>query len=74
LHYAGSVGSGLSESELTRLSKRLATLAAEPPKSLYVASEPLPMDIRWVRPELVAEVQGTSWSGSGHVCQAVYLG
>jgi hypothetical protein len=27
-----------------------------------------------LRPELVAEVQFTSWSGSGHVCQAVYLG
>lgn len=74
LHYAGGVGSGFSERELTRLSKRLAALAADPPSSLSVAGEPLPKTIHWVRPELVAEVQFTGWSGSGRVRHAVYLG
>ena len=74
LHYAGGVGSGFSDDELSRISERLGTLAAEPPKSLFVAGEPLPKDIHWVKPELVAEVQFASWSGSGRVRQAVYLG
>ena len=74
LHYAGGVGSGFSDDELSRISERLAKLAADPPKSLFVAGEPLPKDIHWVKPELVAEVQFASWSGSGRVRQAVYLG
>ncbi len=74
LHYAGGVGSGFSDEELMRLSELLGKLASDPPKSLLVAGEPLPKDINWVRPELVAEVQFTSWSGSGRVRQAVYLG
>ena len=74
LHYAGGVGSGYSDDELERLSERLAKLASDPPKALYVAGDPLPKDIHWVRPELVAEVQFTAWSGSGRVRQAVYLG
>ncbi len=74
LHYAGGVGSGFSNDELERVSERLASLESDPPKSLVVAGDPLPNTIHWVRPELVAEVQYTSWSGSGRVRHAVYLG
>lgn len=74
LHYAGGVGSGFSEHELSRLSERLAGLASDKPKSLFVAGDPLPTAIHWVRLELVAEVQFSSWSGSGRVRHAVYLG
>ena len=74
LHYAGGVGSGYSDDELETLSERLAKLAAEPPKAMMIAGDPLPKDIHWVKPELVAEVQFASWSGAGRVRQAVYLG
>ncbi|HEY2618110.1 MAG TPA: DNA ligase D [Acetobacteraceae bacterium] len=74
LHYAGGVGTGFSEHELVRLSERLAELASDPPESLVVAGDPLPKNINWVRPELVAEVQFAAWSGSGRVRQAAYLG
>jgi bifunctional non-homologous end joining protein LigD len=74
LHYAGGVGTGFSEQELARLSDQLADLAAETPKSLLLAGDPLPADIHWVRPDLVAEVQYANWSGSGRVRHAVYLG
>ena len=46
----------------------------DPPKSLVMAGDPLPKTINWVRPELVAEIQFATWSGSGRVRQAVYLG
>jgi bifunctional non-homologous end joining protein LigD len=74
LHYAGGVGTGFSDDELARLSERLAGLAADPPQPLFLAGDPLPKDIRWVRPELVAELQFATWSGSGRVRQAAYLG
>ena len=74
LHYAGGAGSGFSEDELERVSERLGDLASDPPKALIAAGDPLPTDIHWVKPELVAEVQFASWSGAGRVRQAVYLG
>ena len=74
LHYAGGVGSGFTGDELERLSEQLAALASDPPQSLLVAGDPLPGNIHWVRPVLVAEVQFASWSGSGRVRHAVYLG
>ena len=75
LHYAGGVGTGFSGDELSRLAQRLGRLASEPPKGLLVGGdEPLDNAIRWVRPELVAEVRFASWSGSGRVRQSVYLG
>jgi bifunctional non-homologous end joining protein LigD len=74
LHYAGGVGTGFSEDELVRLSELLSQLGSDPPKTLIVAGDPLPRNINWVRPELVAEVQFSNWSGSGRVRQSVYLG
>ncbi|HTW71815.1 MAG TPA: DNA ligase D [Acetobacteraceae bacterium] len=74
LHYAGGVGTGFSDDELGRLREKLDGLADDPPPGLVVAGDPLDKGIRWVRPELVAEVQYVSWSGSGRVRQAVYLG
>jgi bifunctional non-homologous end joining protein LigD len=74
LHYAGGVGSGFSEDELARLRTKLDGLAADPPKGLLVAGDPLDRSIRWVRPELVVEAQFIAWSGSGRVRHAVYLG
>jgi bifunctional non-homologous end joining protein LigD len=74
LHYAGGVGTGFSDDELARLSRRLGELDSDPPKALKFAGEPLPKDINWVRPDLIAEVQYATWSGSGRVRQAVYMG
>ncbi len=74
LHYAGGVGSGFSEEELAGLRGKLDALAADPPKDLLVSDTPVERSIRWVRPELVAEVQYGSFSGAGRVRHGVFLG
>jgi bifunctional non-homologous end joining protein LigD len=44
------------------------------PAQLVVRGSPLDRSIRWVKPELIAEVQFTDWTSVGGVRQATYLG
>jgi bifunctional non-homologous end joining protein LigD len=74
LHYAGGVGTGFSDRELVALRRRLDGPAADPPDGLLVAGDKLDDKVRWVRPELVIEVQFAAWSGAGRVRHAVYQG
>ena len=74
LHYAGGVGTGFTDGELARLSALLKPLAASKPPGLVESGEALDRAIRWVRPELVAEVQFSGWSGFGRLRHAIYLG
>jgi bifunctional non-homologous end joining protein LigD len=73
LHYAGGVGSGFDAAELGALRARLDALAAPSP-ALLATDEPIDAAIRWVRPELVAEVQFSDWSGAGRLRHPVFLG
>ncbi|MBV9784073.1 MAG: DNA ligase D [Acidisphaera sp.] len=74
LHYAGGIGTGFSDRELASLRKRLEPLKADIPDGLLVSGDPIDPAVTWVRPELVAEIQFTGWSGAGRVRHAVYLG
>ena len=74
LHYAGGVGTGFSDGELARLRAKVDRLAADAPKDLLAAGDPIDRSVHWVRPELVVEVQFVGWSGAGRVRHAVYLG
>ena len=75
LHYAGAVGTGFTDRELFSLRERLDTMVASAPADLLVAEdEPIDHATHWVRPELVAEVKYTGWSGAGRVRHGVYLG
>lgn len=75
LHYAGGCGSGFSDEVLRDIAKTLASLRADgPPPGLLLTDEPPPRDVTWVRPELIAEVQYTAWSGAGRLRHAVFLG
>jgi bifunctional non-homologous end joining protein LigD len=71
LRYAGRVGTGLSEAELARLVRLLASRRRvdspfEPPPRLR--------DAVWVEPDRVAEVRFTEWTASGMVRHPTYLG
>lgn len=75
LRYAGRVGSGLTEADLTRWRDLLAPLATD--ESPFVDPVPTAKDGRvrqWVRPELVIEVAFGEWSPDGNLRHPSYLG
>ncbi len=74
LHFVGGCGSGFTEATLRDLAAQLAPLATEAPGTMLLTEEKPPAGIVWVRPELVAEVQYTGWSGAGRLRHAVFLG
>ena len=74
LHYAGGVGTGFTQKELLRLRALLDPLKIAGPDGLLLAGDPIDPSTVWVRPELVAEVKYTGWSGAGRVRHGVYLG
>lgn len=74
LQYAGGVGTGFSDRELVTLRDELAAIEAPAPRNLLYAGDPLDPTIVWIRPELVAEIRFTDWSGAGRVRHASYLG
>ena len=81
LTYAGRVGTGINQSELARLWRRLQPLAADkmpldvaPPRSTRFGSSLVLSRVHWVRPELVAEVKFLSWTEDNLLRQVVYEG
>jgi len=72
LRYAGKVGTGFTDETLRGLGRRLAALRTEAPPF----SEPvLPhRGLHWVKPELVAEVGFTEWTGGGKLRHPRFLG
>jgi bifunctional non-homologous end joining protein LigD len=73
LHYAGRVGSGLSERDLNGLTARLEPLVVDDspfPEPPHIADR----TVHWVRPEVVVEVEFAEWTASGVLRQPVFLG
>ena len=72
LEFAGHVGTGFTAEVLRLLGQVLAPLAADGPAC------PVPREYarvaRWVRPELVAEVEYTAWTRDGRLRHPSYKG
>lgn len=73
LRYAGRVGSGLTDADLSFLKARLGELAADASPFTDSASGP-PRGARWVHPELIAAVAFSERSEKGLLRQPVWLG
>ncbi|MFN0088783.1 MAG: non-homologous end-joining DNA ligase [Acidimicrobiales bacterium] len=74
LRFAGRVGAGFSDAELRRLG---AELAARAQASCPFDPAPPPLfaaDARWVRPELVVEVEYGEWTEDGRLRHPSYAG
>jgi bifunctional non-homologous end joining protein LigD len=75
LRFAGRVGTGFKQAELTRLGGLLADLATDecpfdpPPPRAEILRRP-----RWVRPELVAELEFGEWTHDDRLRHPSYLG
>jgi len=68
----GLVGAGFSQEEINRLIRLLKPLAAEKPP--FSRSGPAVPGARWVRPELVCEVEYLQFTGAGQLRHPLYRG
>ncbi len=72
LRYAGRVGTGFTDAELTRLAK---VFEARPDSPFAGEPEPQPpRDARFVQPTRVAEVEFTEWTSDGMLRHPSYKG
>ncbi len=75
LTFAGRVGTGFKDAELERLGRMFEELTADecpfdpPPPRAEMRRRP-----RWLRPELVAELEFGEWTGDGRLRHPSYLG
>lgn len=74
IHDAGAVGTGFSDQVLDGLRARLEPMKAAAPRGLLWRGEKPDRSIRWVLPELVAEVRYLNWTGDGRLRHASFLG
>ncbi len=75
LHFAGGVGSGLTEELIDRLTRELG--ARERPTSPFAVGAPSGPKARfaaWCEPELVCEVSWTEWTDEGTLRQPAFKG
>lgn len=71
LRYAGKVGTGFDDASLVSLQKRLASIETD---KKPVANAPAAGGVRWVKPELIAEVSFGEWTGGGYIRHSVFRG
>ena len=71
LHFAGHVGSGLTQEVMDRLAPRLEALARK--RSPFAKEPPLHRPTTWLEPELVVEVSFSDWTADGVLRAPVFL-
>jgi ATP-dependent DNA ligase len=71
LRYAGKVGTGFGDAELTRLGGLLEPLERD--ASPFGAGRP-PREAVWVEPNVVVEVHFSEWTGGGAARHPSYVG
>jgi bifunctional non-homologous end joining protein LigD len=72
LRYAGKVGTGFDRTTLETLGRQLRELERDDPP--FVDVHPIPRGIRWVEPELVAQIGFSEWTRDGRLRHPRYLG
>jgi bifunctional non-homologous end joining protein LigD len=73
LRYAGNVGTGFTHAFLERLLPELEAREVDTPP-IEVPPDPRLRGTRWVRPELVCEIEYVSWTDDGRLRAASFKG
>jgi bifunctional non-homologous end joining protein LigD len=71
--YAGKVGTGMDDDELTMLHRELSRIERKTSPVSDVQAH-VALDVHWVRPEMVIEVSFTEWTKDGRLRHPVYRG
>jgi bifunctional non-homologous end joining protein LigD len=74
LLYAGRVGTGWSTARAVSLRKELDDISASKPKFSNALPDGAEKGVRWVKPQLVCEVQYRAWSHDNILLHAVFKG
>ncbi|MBC8048639.1 MAG: DNA ligase D [Chitinophagales bacterium] len=73
LRYAGRIGGGFTDKQMSEMKAKLDAIKLKTPPSLLNATA-APRGIVWIKPRLRAEIALAGWTGDGQIRQGRFLG